>query len=74
MSKQSKKRYICNHCGAVSLKWSGKCNDCNEWGGIIEEIQEKGDLVGNNKGYVLDLLFLCYQIIHVGHAYKPCFR
>jgi DNA repair protein RadA/Sms len=33
-------KYICSSCGAESLKWSGKCNSCNEWG-TLEEMEEK---------------------------------
>ncbi len=30
-------RYVCTHCGATSLKYSGKCFTCNNWGTIEEE-------------------------------------
>jgi DNA repair protein RadA/Sms len=29
--------YICQQCGFESLKWLGKCPDCNEWNTMIEE-------------------------------------
>ncbi len=29
--------YICTNCGAVSYKWSGKCDECGEWNTIVEE-------------------------------------
>lgn len=32
--------YICQSCGAVSTKWSGKCESCNEWNSITEEKTE----------------------------------
>lgn len=31
------KRYVCQDCGAISLRWSGQCSACNEWNTIIEE-------------------------------------
>ncbi len=31
-----KKSYICNSCGDVSTKWSGRCLACNEWDSIEE--------------------------------------
>lgn len=33
-------KYICSSCGSESLKWSGKCNSCNEWG-TLEEVSEE---------------------------------
>ena len=31
-------RYVCQACGAVSSKWSGRCDSCGEWNSIVEEI------------------------------------
>lgn len=33
-------KYICNSCGSESLKWSGRCNVCGEWG-TLEELSEE---------------------------------
>lgn len=33
-------KYICNSCGSESLRWSGKCSVCNEWG-TLEELSEE---------------------------------
>lgn len=33
-------KYICNSCGNESLKWSGKCSVCGEWG-TLEELSEE---------------------------------
>ena len=30
-------RYVCSACGAVSSKWSGRCEACGEWNTIEEE-------------------------------------
>ena len=30
-------RFVCQSCGAVHGKWSGRCGDCGEWNTIIEE-------------------------------------
>ena len=38
-------KYICSSCGSESLRWSGKCNVCNEWG-TLEELSE--DVVSTN--------------------------
>lgn len=32
-------KYICNSCGSESLRWSGKCSVCGEWG-TLEELNE----------------------------------
>lgn len=37
MSKKAKALYVCNSCGAVHNKWSGKCDSCGEWNTIAEE-------------------------------------
>lgn len=32
------KRYACQECGNVSLKWQGQCHACGEWNTIVEEL------------------------------------
>lgn len=48
---KSSKQYTCQSCGSVTNKWAGKCEACNEWNSITEEIVEasapKG--LGNSK-------------------------
>ncbi len=39
--------FICQNCGAIHTKWSGKCNECGEWNTITEE-KEEGGLITNN--------------------------
>lgn len=55
---RSQKSYACQSCGAVYSKWSGKCDACNEWNTITEEVTEastpKG-LGGKKKGHVITL-------------------
>jgi DNA repair protein RadA/Sms len=53
MSK-GKKQYVCNVCGSSSLKWSGRCNECKEWGSVFEDIQIEADIIAEN-GNVLEL-------------------
>jgi len=33
-------RYICQSCGAVYPKWSGRCDACGEWNTLVEEMLE----------------------------------
>jgi len=58
---KAKTSYICQACGAVSSKWAGKCEACNEWNCIAEEKTEaaipKG-LGGGKKGRALELVDL----------------
>ena len=39
MSK-TKIKYICSKCGYESLRWLGKCSECESWNTFIEEIVE----------------------------------
>jgi len=31
--------YVCQSCGHVSLKWLGRCPECETWGSLVEEIR-----------------------------------
>ena len=33
---KTKTVYTCHDCGAQSLKWAGKCNDCGAWNSFVE--------------------------------------
>lgn len=39
MATRKKTRYVCNSCGYVSVKWLGKCPECNSWNSFSEEIE-----------------------------------
>jgi DNA repair protein RadA/Sms len=34
---RSQANYVCQACGAVSAKWSGRCEACSAWNTIVEE-------------------------------------
>lgn len=38
--KNSSLIYTCSHCDAQSLKWSGRCLECEKWGTLEESIKE----------------------------------
>ena len=40
MSK-TKTAFFCRNCGAQSSKWMGRCNSCDEWNTIIEEVIQR---------------------------------
>ena len=41
MAKASR-AFVCQACGAVTSRWSGKCGSCGEWNSIIEEAAPAG--------------------------------
>ncbi len=40
---KSKTVFFCQHCGAQSPKWIGRCPSCNEWNTYVEEVIQKED-------------------------------
>ena len=40
MAKQ-KTKYVCQECGAESVRWLGKCPACGRWNTLVEEIVEE---------------------------------
>ena len=39
MVVRKKTRYVCSTCGYSSVKWLGKCPECNSWNSFSEEIE-----------------------------------
>lgn len=39
MAKQ-KTQFICQNCGAIYPKWTGKCDNCGEWNSLLEQQRE----------------------------------
>lgn len=39
MAKKTR-QFICQSCGNITMKWAGKCEACNEWNSISEEVVE----------------------------------
>lgn len=65
MAKKSTSTYICQSCGNVTVKWSGKCEACGEWNSIVEERVEGGppqslqaSAKGKTKGRQVELVGL----------------
>lgn len=57
-------QYVCQNCGTVSSKWSGKCDACNAWNSFAEENvavspfgSKKGPARGTRALEVVDLSF-----------------
>ena len=38
---KTKTTFFCQNCGTQHAKWIGKCNACNEWNTIVEEVIQK---------------------------------
>ena len=47
MAKQ-KISFVCQNCGAVHPRWSGRCDACGEWNSLVEEVAGTG--VGTGPG------------------------
>jgi len=42
MSKgRTKTVFVCQQCGAQSLKWVGRCPDCGEWNSMVETVESR---------------------------------
>ena len=38
---KSNKQFICQSCGSIYSKWTGKCEQCTEWNSLLEETNNK---------------------------------
>ena len=58
MSK-SNKQYVCQSCGTLHLKWSGKCEQCNKWNSLLEEnISKPSGPLSKSSGHKINLEYL----------------
>jgi DNA repair protein RadA/Sms len=39
---KARTQYICQNCGSIHSKWSGKCDNCGEWNTLVEQIAQGG--------------------------------
>jgi DNA repair protein RadA/Sms len=37
MAKPARTLFVCQNCGAMAPRWTGKCSSCGEWNTIVEE-------------------------------------
>ena len=55
MAGKTKNRYQCNECGAVTLKWTGQCSECNAWNTLVEApLEEKSPLGERFRPYLVE--------------------
>ena len=36
---KSRTKFVCDRCGAESLKWMGRCPECGEWNTLVEMVE-----------------------------------
>jgi DNA repair protein RadA/Sms len=36
---KSKTQFVCQNCGAIYPKWTGKCDNCSEWNSLVEQME-----------------------------------
>jgi DNA repair protein RadA/Sms len=53
-------RYVCQSCGAVTPKWSGRCDSCGAWNTIAEEapVDASARVLGRAQGRRIDFVGL----------------
>jgi DNA repair protein RadA/Sms len=55
---KAKRKYVCQQCGSVAMRWQGQCEDCGEWNSLVEEAPEtvfsqRHDLQGGGRAIAL---------------------
>lgn len=61
MAKRSANQYVCQECGTVHSKWSGKCDGCDAWNSLVEEASRESapkGLAGSRKGRRIEFVGL----------------
>jgi len=50
-------RYVCQSCGAVYAKWTGRCEACSEWNSVVETVPRDSAPrgLGRRRGKVVEL-------------------
>ncbi|HEU0266359.1 MAG TPA: DNA repair protein RadA, partial [Candidatus Saccharimonadaceae bacterium] len=36
---KTKTSFVCQNCGTVYPKWTGRCDNCGEWNTLVEQVQ-----------------------------------
>lgn len=54
---KSKSSYVCQSCGSIKSKWSGRCEDCGEWNTLQEEATPQQQPGGLKKGKAQKIQF-----------------
>ncbi len=63
---KARSQFICQNCGSVYSRWSGKCDGCGEWNTLVEENVDTGVAAAPGrraaKGRAIELLPLAGEI------------
>ena len=49
---KKKTNFVCQSCGAVVVKWAGKCPECGAWNSFVEEVQE--DISSKSRNFQIE--------------------
>jgi DNA repair protein RadA/Sms len=44
---RTRTRYVCQECGAASVKWQGRCPECGKWSSLVEELETPSRSAGS---------------------------
>lgn len=58
MAKRPTARFVCQGCGTITSKWSGRCDGCGEWNTIVEEAVEPTNRESRKRAGKLTLMHL----------------
>lgn len=39
---KARSQFVCQQCGAIHSKWSGRCDNCGEWNTLVEQAVQTG--------------------------------
>lgn len=56
---RSKSQFVCQNCGATYPKWTGRCENCDQWNTLVEQVVDHGKSAvsrGSSSGKVLSAL------------------
>ncbi len=52
---KSKKQFVCQSCGSTYSRWIGKCEQCNEWNTLVEDINYRpSGVLSKSKGKLIN--------------------
>ncbi len=69
MATKLKVNYICQNCGYVSPRWTGKCPSCEQWNTLIETITESKKTKTGRETSAKNVQASIKQLHHVQHEY-----
>ncbi len=69
MATKLKVNYICQNCGYVSPRWTGKCPSCEQWNTLIETITESKKTKTGRETSAKNVQASIKPLHHVQHEY-----